>query len=117
MPATHRVAGFKGEGRVRVIHAAIAAAVLGIPAVGCAEQSATGGSSSASATQDFAKPGFAAVVHGGRLWVFKDDSKELGEFTKHKDLKEMLTRVGAGPNNMTIRAPDGATLDAYLAAK
>ena len=102
---------------MRVIHAAIAAVVLGIAAVGCAEQSATGGSIGASTTQNFAKPGFAALVHGGRLWVFKDGSKELGEFTKHKDLKEMVTRVGAGPNNMTIRAPDVATLDAYLAVK
>ncbi|MFN0043084.1 MAG: hypothetical protein ACKVSF_07725 [Alphaproteobacteria bacterium] len=102
---------------MRVIHAAIAAVVLGIAAVGCAEQTATGGSSTASATQNFDKPGFAAVVHDGRLWVFKAGSKELGEFTKHKDLREMVTRVGAGPNKMTIRAPDVATLDAYLAAK
>ncbi len=62
------------------------------------------------------KVGFVTKLDDGRLWVFKKDAKELAEFIKHGELVKSVTRVGAGPNRMTIRAADAATIDAYLAA-
>jgi hypothetical protein len=63
------------------------------------------------------KPGFVTEVKDGRLWVFREGSKDLAEFRKHGELVKMVTRIGAGPNGMTIRAGDGKDIDDYLAAK
>ncbi|MGH7162590.1 MAG: hypothetical protein ACREID_03825 [Planctomycetota bacterium] len=66
----------------------------------------------------YGKFGFRAFLgKDGRLWVFRSDAKELSEFYKSKELAKSAARIGAGPNGMTIRAPDAATIDAYLAAK
>jgi len=54
-------------------------------------------------------PGFATEVVDGRLWVHRADApRERPE--KH------VTRVGAGPLRMTVKASDRELLDAYLAA-
>lgn len=63
------------------------------------------------------KPGFVTYVADGRLWVFRDGSKEHDEFKKHGELGKMVARIGAGPNGMTIRSGDAETIEAYLAAK
>jgi hypothetical protein len=65
----------------------------------------------------YAKPGFVTEVKDGRLWVFREGSKDLEEFRKSGDLTKMVTRIGAGPNGMTIRAGDAKDIDDYLAAK
>lgn len=64
------------------------------------------------------KPGFVTAVVDGRLWVFKaDDSKNIEEFRQSGELGKMASRIAAGPNRMTIRAPDMETIDRYLAGR
>ncbi|MBI1372617.1 MAG: hypothetical protein GC159_07630 [Phycisphaera sp.] len=54
-----------------------------------------------------AKDGFVTKVEEGRLWVFKSGGDmEMSE--KH------VTRVGAGPMGMTIKALDKDTIETYL---
>ncbi len=66
----------------------------------------------------YGKPGFVAWADkDGRLWVFKRDSKELQDYYAKGELAKHVTRIGAGPKSMTVKAPDTATVDAYLAAK
>ena len=69
----------------------------------------------AQATQ-YNRPGFATYEQQGRLWVFKTDSKEFAQFQQAGFPAHSVRRIGAGPNGMTIIAPDTETLDAYLAA-
>jgi hypothetical protein len=64
-----------------------------------------------------AKPGFVTEVKDGRLWVFREGSRDLQEFRKHGELTKMVTRIGAGPNGMTIRSGNAKDIDDYLAAK
>jgi secreted PhoX family phosphatase len=63
----------------------------------------------------FSQPGFVTIVEDGRLWIFRADSKELAEYRKSGELAKHIVRPGAGPNRMTVKAPDAATADAYLA--
>lgn len=82
--------------------------VMQIAALGCATgQGAT----------SFGKPGFYTEVKEGRLWVLRDGSKELAEFKKDGELAKQVTRIGAGPNGMTIKSSDVEVIDDYLAAK
>jgi hypothetical protein len=71
----------------------------------------------ATAQTSYSKPGFVTEVKDGRLWVFREGSKDLEEYRKHGELTKMVTRIGAGPNGMTIRAGDAKDIDDYLAAK
>lgn len=96
---------------MKIFRAAAAAVIIGLFAASCAQDTASKGAMSLD------KAGFVTAVKEGRLWVFKQGAKELDEFNKNGELAKMVTRVGAGPNNMTVRAPDAATIDAYLAAK
>jgi hypothetical protein len=64
----------------------------------------------------YAKDGFYTQLEDGRLWVFKNDSKELAEFKSKGELAKHVTRPGAGPGGITLRAPDSETIDRYLAA-
>jgi hypothetical protein len=98
---------------MKTIAMSLAAAALGLAVVGCA--GGQGGGAQKSASYD--KPGFVTEVHDGRLWVFKRDAKELAEFKKNGELGKQVTRIGAGPNKMTMKAPDAETIDAYLGAK
>jgi hypothetical protein len=54
-----------------------------------------------------AAPGFETKIEDGRIWVFAP-GQEHSE--KH------ITLIGAGPMNMTVKAIDRATANAYLAA-
>ncbi|MDZ7641283.1 MAG: hypothetical protein U5J62_04560 [Desulfurivibrio sp.] len=63
-----------------------------------------------------AKPGFITRVEDGRLWVFRAGSPEFKNFTKSGELAKHVIRPGAGPRGMTLKAPDTATADAYMAA-
>ncbi len=64
------------------------------------------------------KPGFVTAVQDGRLWVFKEGTKEADAYiaAKSKPAKHVV-RPGAGPNGMTIRSPEFDIIDAYLATK
>ncbi len=55
------------------------------------------------------KPGFQTELEDGRLWVFKAGAK------KEKSEKH-VTLIGAGPQKMTIKAPDMETAMAYVVA-
>jgi hypothetical protein len=98
---------------------------------GCSDSTATTTPDAASkpATADVAAPkaasadapipqkdGFVTKVVDKRIWVFRAGTPELGEFEKTGDLAKQVTRIGAGPNGMTIKGPDGDTIDAYLKA-
>lgn len=61
-----------------------------------------------------ARDGFETFIVEGRLWVFRAGAEELAEFKQFGEPAKSVTRVGAGPNGMTIRSVDGATIDAYL---
>ena len=63
------------------------------------------------------KPGYVTKIVDGRLWVFKKDSKELSKFESHGELAKHVIRPGAGPNKMTIKAPDRDTIVEYMGAK
>jgi hypothetical protein len=69
------------------------------------------------ATDSFDKPGFQTFVRENRLWVFEAGSKEATEFAAGKEPHLMVTRVGEGPNGMTVRSTKAETIAAYLAAK
>jgi hypothetical protein len=85
----------------------LATAVLALTVVSCV----TTGSMS------YDKPGFVTDVKDGRLWVFRAGSKELEAYKKSGEPAQMVTRVGAGPDGMSIRATDVKTIDDYLAAR
>jgi hypothetical protein len=62
----------------------------------------------------YGRAGFAVSEDDGRLWVFRDGSKELEEFRKGGEPAKRVTRIGAGPDGRTVMGPDAETLDAYL---
>lgn len=55
-----------------------------------------------------ARPGFDVEVQDRRLWVLKPGQEKSGKY---------VTLIGAGPQNMTLRALDMDTALEYLAAK
>jgi sugar lactone lactonase YvrE len=63
------------------------------------------------------KPGFATRWVEGRLWVFREGSKELQQFEKDGELAKHVVRPAAGPGRVTIKAPDSETIDAYVTTK
>jgi hypothetical protein len=102
---------------VAVLTMLLAAALI----VGCQESdinggASAGGSGASGMGTEFDKPGFVTALRDGRLWVFRADSAELTEFQDKGEPGKHVTRIGAGPEGMTIKAPDTETLDAYLAA-
>jgi hypothetical protein len=94
----------------------IRAAAFGIAAAFALAGCATAPAEPAS-TANHNKPGFFTQVKDNRLWVLKEGSKELADYQAKGEPARMVTRVGAGPNGMTIRSSDAAVIDAYLAAK
>lgn len=52
----------------------------------------------------------------GRLWVFRNGSAAFGQYVRDGELAKNVTRVGAGPSGMTLKAPDIETLNLYVAA-
>lgn len=70
-----------------------------------------------AASGPYDKPGFATAVVDGRLWVFEVPSKEYTDFKAGMEPGKIATAIGAGPEGMTIKAPNQKVLDAYMAAK
>jgi hypothetical protein len=62
------------------------------------------------------KCGFVSLVDDGRLWVFREGSEALAEFKTSGEPAKHVIRPAAGPQGMTVKAPDSETLDAYLRA-
>ena len=71
----------------------------------------------ATTSSSLSKPGFYTEVKDGRLWVFLDGSKDLAEFKQHGEPAKQVTRIGGGPNGMTIKSSDAKVIDEYMAAK
>ena len=75
-------------------------------------------SACATSASEYDKPGFATTVHDGRLWVFRAGSKEFEDFTKkNQEPKVVITRIAAGPKNMTVKSPDAKIIDEYMSAR
>lgn len=70
--------------------------------------------SSVNATE-FNRPGFITEIEDGRLWVFKEGSEDYKAFKQHGEPVKQFSNIGAGPNGMTVKSADQATLDDYLA--
>lgn len=62
----------------------------------------------------FAKSGFVTTMEDGRLWIFREGSKELAEFQRQGELAKHVTRPGAGPGGVTVKSPDNETIMAYM---
>lgn len=71
----------------------------------------------AFASTDFNKAGFEAHVENGRLWVFKANSPELAAFKAQGEPAVSVSRIGEGPEGMTVRSHSQDIIDAYLSAK
>jgi hypothetical protein len=71
---------------------------------------------SAMAASPYDKPGFFTQIEDGRLWVFKEGSKELEQFQQHGEPTVNVSRIGEGPEGMTLKAPSQDVLDAYNSA-
>jgi hypothetical protein len=78
---------------------------------------AAAGLLAACASEGFDKAGFQTFVRENRLWVFEAGSKEAADFAAGKEPHLMVTRVGEGPNGMTMRSTTSETIARYLAAK
>ena len=102
---------------MKAVMRVFAAAVIAVAMVACAEQTAGYGGAAVKPAAGYDKTGFVTEVTDGRLWVFKAGSREIDEFKNTGELGKMVTRVGSGPNGMTIRAADGLIIDEYLGAK
>jgi len=70
----------------------------------------------APAVDPFGKPGFRTFIKDGRLWVFRDGSKDLSEFLVAGEPAKSVTRPGVGPMRMSVRAVDSETIVDYLVA-
>ncbi|HBP5954217.1 TPA: hypothetical protein ACXNIX_005990 [Pseudomonas aeruginosa] len=68
----------------------------------------------AAFASQYDKPGFVTEVEDGRLWVFREGSKELEEFKKTGEPAKQFTDIGSGPNGMTVKSADDQTLKDYL---
>ena len=60
--------------------------------------------------------GFATWIVDGRVWVFRDGDAAIEEFLSAGEPAKHITRIGVGPAGMTVKSPDGETIDAYLKA-
>lgn len=89
----------------------VIALAVSIAASGCAATAQHTG------PRSFDRPGFVTEVVDGRLWVFRSGSRDYDDFKKHGEPAKMVSRIGGGPNEMTIRSVDAETIDDYLAAR
>jgi hypothetical protein len=69
-----------------------------------------------AAHTSYDKPGFSTDVVEGRLWIFRAGSGELAEYQSMGEPAKHVIKPGAGPNGMTVKAPDVETIQAYMAA-
>jgi hypothetical protein len=56
------------------------------------------------------RPGFAARVEDGRLWVFRAGSSELADYDANGAPALCATVIGIGPGGMTVKSPDRQTI-------
>ncbi len=70
----------------------------------------------AAFSSQYDRPGFETEIEDGRLWVFREGSKELEEFKKTGEPAVQFNNIGAGPDGMTVKSPSEETLNEYLKA-
>jgi hypothetical protein len=63
------------------------------------------------------RPAYVTRVEKGRLWIFKAHSKDLADYLKKGEPGKSVTVLGAGPDGMTVRAPDIETVKGYQHSK
>jgi uncharacterized protein (TIGR03000 family) len=63
------------------------------------------------------REGFVTLEHDGRWWVFRAESKDLAAFRAKGESEKHVVRINAPPWKVTLKAPDIATLEEYLATK
>ncbi len=61
-----------------------------------------------------AQDGFETFITDGRIWVFPRGCPDVKTFKEMGESAKFVTRPGAGPGGMTVRAPDAEIIDAYL---
>ena len=61
--------------------------------------------------------GFVTFVREGKLWIFSEVAPQLGEFLTKGELAKPAILPKAGPDGMTLAAPDDDTIDRYLGKK
>jgi sugar lactone lactonase YvrE len=63
------------------------------------------------------KPGYKVIKDDGRLWVFKEGSKDLAQFEEHGEPAKMVVLPGAGPRGLTLKGTDRDTMLEYALTK
>src|SRR5262245_51345434 len=62
--------------------------------------------------------GFVVIpAADNRIWVFRWGSKGLEECRKQGEVAKHVTRPGAGPGGMTVKAPDAETIVDYAVSR
>lgn len=74
-------------------------------------------SETAASASQYDKPGYVTAIEKGRLWVFKEGSKELEMFRQHGEPTVSVAKIGSGPEGMTVKGPSMEVIDAYLASQ
>lgn len=69
----------------------------------------------AAPAANYAKPGFFTEVVDGRLWIFRSDCEELTQYQTIGEPAKHVIQPGAGPDGMTVKAPDKETIQSYMA--
>jgi len=64
--------------------------------------------------REFMLPGYNVYeAEGGRLWVFRSGSEDLGAFLSKGEPAKRVTQIGAGPGGRTLMGADAAVLTDY----
>lgn len=103
-------------------HCFVPTLVLAVALGGCKGTTAkkdtgTHAAEATAAAMNYDRPGYVTAVVNNRLWVFQAGSKEYADFQKHGEPTISSVKIGVGPGGMTVKAPDMATIDGWLAAK
>lgn len=88
--------------------------LVAIVTVGCAAKDLSAGSHGTN----YDRPGFVTGVEDGRLWVFREGSKEANAYLEKKSKPaKHAVRPAGGPDRMTVRSPEMELIDAYMLSK
>jgi len=63
------------------------------------------------------RPGYITFEEDGRIWVFAEGAEELAQYRSAGELAKHVTRIAAGPEGRTLKAPDSDTILGYVAVR
>jgi hypothetical protein len=69
-----------------------------------------------AASSGYDAAGYDVIEKGGRLYVFLPGSGAEQVFKRTGEMAKSVTRIGKGPNGMTLVAEPDVDLDKYIAA-